>query len=159
MKIIPYHPVYQAALPEISLAWLRHYNILEDLDVEMVTHPEWILDGGGHILLAVSEKTADAGSPAKAVLGMVMLENNGDSGEILKLGVRENARRQGIARQLMEQLIEIAKKEGKHKLTLSSNHQLTAALRLYESMGFTYTTCDQPHFALSDIYMELLLTP
>ena len=49
------------------------------------------------------------------------------------------------------------KKEGKHKLTLSSNHQLTSALRLYESMGFTYTTCDTPHFELSDIYMELLL--
>jgi len=24
-------------------------------------------------------------------------------------------------------------------------------------MGFTYTTCDTPHFELSDIYMELLL--
>ena len=98
MKIIPYHPVYQEALPEISLAWLRHYNILEDLDVEMVTHPEWVFDGGGHILLAVSEKTADAVSPAKAGLGVFMLENNGDSGEILKLGVRENARRSGNRR-------------------------------------------------------------
>ena len=56
----------------------------------------------------------------------------------------------------MEAVVEIAKK-GKHKLTLSSNHQLTSALRLYESMGFTYTTCDTPHFELSDIYMELLL--
>ena len=56
-----------------------------------------------------------------------------------------------------ELLYEIAKKEGKYKLTLSSNHQLTSALRLYESMGFTYTTCDTPHFELSDIYMELLL--
>lgn len=36
---------------------------------------------------------------------------------------------QGITGQFMERLIEIAKKEGKHKLTLSSNHQLTAALR------------------------------
>ena len=62
-----------------------------------------------------------------------------------------------IGRALMEAVVEIAKKEGKHKLTLSSNHQLTSALRLYESMGFTYTTCDTPHFELSDIYMELLL--
>ena len=58
---------------------------------------------------------------------------------------------------IAKRLVEIAKKEGKHKLTLSSNHQLTSALRLYESMGFTYTTCDTPHFELSDIYMELLL--
>ena len=156
MKIIPYEPVYLPALPEISLAWLKQYDILEDLDVEMVNHPEQILDGGGHVLLAV--KDAPSGDhPAEDVLGMVMLENNGDSGEILKLGVRENARGQGIGRALMETVLEIAKKEGKHKLTLSSNHQLTSALRLYESMGFTYTTCDRPHFELSDIYMELLL--
>ena len=47
MKIIPYHAAYQAALPEISLAWLKQYDILEDLDVEMVNHPEQILDSGG----------------------------------------------------------------------------------------------------------------
>ena len=46
MKIIPYHAAYQAALPEISLAWLKQYDILEDLDVEMVNHPERILDSG-----------------------------------------------------------------------------------------------------------------
>ena len=54
MKIIPYHAAYQAALPEISLAWLKQYDILEDLDVEMVNHPEQILDSGGHVLLAVN---------------------------------------------------------------------------------------------------------
>ena len=156
MKIIPYHAAYQAALPEISLVWLKQYDILEDLDVEMVNHPEQILDSGGHVLLAVND-TLSAAHPAQDVLGMVMLENNGDSGEVLKLGVRENARCRGIGRALMEAVVEIAKKEGKHKLTLSSNHQLTFALRLYESMGFTYTTCDTPHFELSDIYMELLL--
>ena len=156
MKIIPYHAAYQAALPEISLAWLKQYDILEDLDVEMVNHPEQILDSGGHVLLAVND-TLSAAHPAQDVLGMVMLDNNGDSGEVLKLGVRENARCRGIGRALMEAVVEIAKKEGKHKLTLSSNHQLTSALRLYESMGFTYTTCDTPHFELSDIYMELLL--
>ena len=156
MKIIPYEPVYLPALPEISLAWLKQYDILEDLDVEMVNHPEHILDGGGHVLLAVKDALSD-GHPAENVLGMVMLENNGDSGEILKLGVRENARSQGIGRALMETVLKIAKEEGKHKLTLSSNHQLTSALRLYESMGFAYTTCDLPHFELSDIYMELLL--
>ena len=156
MKIIPYEPVYLPALSEISLAWLKQYDILEDLDVEMVNHPERILDAGGHVLLAVKDVWS-ADHPAEDVLGMVMLENNGNSAEILKLGVRENARGQGIGRVLMEAVLEIAKKEGKHKLTLSSNHQLTSALRLYESTGFTYTTCAQPHFELSDIYMELLL--
>ena len=134
MKIIPYEPVYLPALPEISLAWLKQYDILEDLDVEMVNHPERILDAGGQVLLAVKD-VRSADHPAEDVLGMVMLENNGDSGEILKLGVRENARGQGIGRALMEAVLEIAKKEGKHKLTLSSNHQLTSALRLYESKG------------------------
>ena len=42
---------------------------------------------------------------------MIMLENNGDSGEVLKLGVRENARCRGIGRALMEAVVEIAKKK------------------------------------------------
>ena len=64
MKIIPYHAAYQAALPEISLAWLKQYDILEDLDVEMVNHPEQILDSGGHVLLAVND-TLSAAHPHK----------------------------------------------------------------------------------------------
>ena len=110
MKIIPYHAAYQAALPEISLAWLKQYDILEDLDVEMVNHPEQILDSGGHVLLAVND-TLSAAHPAQDVLGMVMLENNGDSGEVLKLGVRENARCRGIGSVLMDAVVEIAKKK------------------------------------------------
>ena len=133
MKIIPYHAAYQAALPKTSLAWLKQYDILEDLDVEMVNHPEQILDSGGHVLLAVND-TLSAAYPAQDVLGMVMLENNGDSGEVLKLGVRENTRCRGIGRALMEAVVEIAKKEGKHK-------------------------CIHPLFATSGIRLVLVMHP
>lgn len=89
--------------------------------------------------------------------GMVMLENNDDSFEILKLGVRKEAQGQGIATCLMNAAIEIAKLSKKSKLTLCSNHQLVAALHIYEKLGFQYITYTQNHFALSDISMELIL--
>lgn len=48
--------------------------------------------------------------------GMVMLENNDDSFKILKLGVRKEAQRQGIAICLMNAAIEIAKASKKVSL-------------------------------------------
>lgn len=76
----------------------------------MVNHPERILDSGGHVLLAVNG-TLSAAHPTQDVLGMIMLENNGDSGEVLKLGVRENACCRGIGSVLMDAVVEIAKKK------------------------------------------------
>ncbi len=63
----------------------------------------------GHVLLAVND-TLSAAHPAQDVLGMVMLENNGDSGEALKLGVRGKTHAGGIGRALMA-VVEIAKKK------------------------------------------------
>lgn len=148
-KIIQYSPQYKHDLLEISLEWLNKYNILEDVDIQMLTHPEEIIQNGGYILLSIDEHLR--------ATGMVMLENNKDSFEILKLGVRQEAQGQGIATCLMNAAIEIANAVKKNKLTLCSNHQLVTALHIYEKLGFQYVTYSQNHFALSDISMELTL--
>lgn len=148
-KIIQYSPQYKKDLLEISLEWLNKYNILEDIDVQMLTNPEEILKNGGHILLSVDEKLN--------AIGMVMLENCDDCFEILKLGVRSDFQGNGIATALMNAAIEIARAAKKEKLTLCSNHQLVTALHIYEKLGFQYVTYAQNHFELSDISMELLL--
>lgn len=149
MKIIEFRPEYRAALIDISLEWLKKYDVLEDVDVEMVSHPEKILDCGGHIFLAQT----DAGE----IVGMIMVENQGDCCELLKLGVRESAQGKGAGKKLIDAAVGIARQEGKKKVVLCSNHKLKAALHLYEKAGFRYTAYAQNHFALSDISMELIL--
>ena len=75
-KIIQYSSQYKKDLLEISLEWLNKYNILEDIDIQMLTHPDEIIQNGGYILLSIDEDLR--------ATGMVMLENNDDSFEILR---------------------------------------------------------------------------
>ena len=76
-KIIQYSSQYKKDLLEISLEWLNKYNILEDIDIQMLTHPDEIIQNGGYILLSIDEDLR--------ATGMVMLENNDDSFENIKI--------------------------------------------------------------------------
>lgn len=149
MKIIEYRQEFKPVLLDISLQWLNRYDLLEDIDVEMLTHPEHILDSGGHIFLAEQQDGQ--------IIGMVMLEPRGSSCELLKLGVLESARGQGAGAMLLDAAISCAEEEGFEKITLCSNHQLEAALKLYESRGFWYIDYEERQFQLSDVAMELML--
>ncbi len=149
MKIIKYEKKHKPCLLEIGLEWLNKYNVLEDIDIEMLSNPERILEGGGHILLAQTQNGE--------IAGMVMMENDGDSCEMLKLGVFEKFQGQGAGKALINAVILQAKKDGYKKLSLTSNHQLKAALHLYESAGFVYAPYEKKQFELSDISMFLNL--
>jgi GNAT superfamily N-acetyltransferase len=50
--------------------------------------------------------------------------------------IEERMRRQGIARELMQHMIDMAKQSGCYKIGLSSNKKRTPAHRMYESLGF-----------------------
>lgn len=147
--IIDYEPRYKQELLEISIPWLEEYNILEPVDIEMLEHPEDILNGGGRIFLA---KVGDD------IAGMLMLElqENGYC-EALKYGVKEPYRNRGIGRALMQRVIDEARALGRDVLMVTSEHQLKAALHIYESVGFQYVEYKDPHFQLSDIRMEMPL--
>lgn len=151
MKIIEYETKYQDAILEISLEWLNKYDVLEEVDIEMLKYPERILGKNGHIFLAQEEDGE--------ISGMVMLENHGESCEVLKFGVREIYQGRGIGRKLLSAAIHAARAEEKKKLTLCSNHQLSSALHLYQEMGFCYVENMPSCFVMSDVFMELDLGP
>jgi ribosomal protein S18 acetylase RimI-like enzyme len=52
------------------------------------------------------------------------------------LGVDPSTRRRGIARALMDACLAEARRAGKERVTLETTETMTAAQRLYESMGF-----------------------
>ena len=82
------------------------------------------------------------------ILGCVTLElearTEAESGEPLlteeahvrMLGVRAEDRRRGVGRRLMEGCIDEARRAGKSLVTLHTTERMTAAQRMYESMGF-----------------------
>lgn len=56
--------------------------------------------------------------------------------EIMNIVVKKNKRRQGIGKELLSKLIEIAKKNNFEILTLEVNDKNISAKTLYESFGF-----------------------
>lgn len=147
--ILDYAPQYKQALEDISLPWLLEYDLLEPVDLEMLADPERFLAGGGRVLLARCQGE---------IAGMVMLELQGEGQcEALKFGVKKEFRRRGIGHALMRAVIQAARELGQTTLVVTSNHKLKDALRLYEELGFQYTTYSDKWFQLSDIRMELAL--
>jgi ribosomal protein S18 acetylase RimI-like enzyme len=59
-----------------------------------------------------------------------------DQAHVRMLGVHPDAQRRGIGRRLMDACIEKARRAGKRRMTLDTTESMTAAHRLYESMGF-----------------------
>ncbi len=59
-----------------------------------------------------------------------------DQAHVRMLGVHPEARRRGIARALMEACLKEARRGGKRRMSLETTPAMTAAQRLYESMGF-----------------------
>ena len=57
--------------------------------------------------------------------------------DMMNIAIDPDYRRQGIARQLIEKLIEVLKGRGSHSLMLEVRAGNAPAIALYESMGFT----------------------
>jgi putative acetyltransferase len=63
----------------------------------------------------------------------------------------------GISKLLIEVCLQKAKDVKATKLELFSNHQLLAALKLYERYGFKYVEMKDSPFATADVKMELVM--
>lgn len=63
------------------------------------------------------------------------MDNGNDILDIYHLFVNENYRRQGIARKLMEMMLNYAEEEKIHYALLLTGSSFTAARKLYESLG------------------------
>ncbi len=70
------------------------------------------------------------------VVGYGGLLQVGREGHLTNLAVEETHRREGIATQLLAELIELAKRRGIRCLTLEVRESNEVALKLYETFGF-----------------------
>lgn len=76
------------------------------------------------------------------------------------MAVEPSYQRGGLGRRLLQAAIEEARSAGARRLYLETNHVLTPAIRLYESVGFKHVDTNRivpSPYARADVYMELIL--
>lgn len=142
----------EEAFFELNREWIQGSFWLEPTDLEVLWNPkEKILDQGGRILLAVRER-ARIGCCA-------LLKMDDGCYELAKMAVTPAERRNGVGRRLMAAAIELAEEIGATRLYLETNHTLTGAIALYESMGFRHLPAKSSHYQRADVFMERWLKP
>ncbi len=130
--------------------WLEQYQLVEEYDLEVLNNPQKkIIDGGGHIYLAVEDGVL-AGSAA-----IIFVEDG--VYELAKMAVAPAYRGRGLSRLLIEKCLEKARLLGAKTVMLYSNSQLTTAIALYEKYGFRHVALEDSPFVTADVKMELSL--
>jgi ribosomal protein S18 acetylase RimI-like enzyme len=152
VEIVPFRPQYRSAFERLNRVWLEGHKLLEDADLEYLQDPEGhILDGGGEVFFAV-RGGAVIGTCAAIVAGP-------DTVELAKLSVDPAAKGAGLGRLLCERVLRFARERGARRVVLTSQHGLTTAIRLYESLGFQHAPMPATNrYETADVYMTLDLT-
>ncbi len=152
ISIRQFRPGDESTFRKLNEEWISRYFVLEPKDEASFADPQGtILERGGKIFFAVKDEE---------IVGCCALLSLGPAEfEVAKMAVTESCRGAGIGRFLLEQTIEAARAEGSTRLYLESNQRLTAAIRLYESVGFRRLSPERivaSPYTRADIYMELV---
>ena len=148
--IIDYADRHQPVFKELNVEWLDHYNLTESHDLQILDDPRGtILEHGGVIYLAQCD--------SRIVGSAALMKAHDGVFELAKMAVAKEYQKMGISKLLLEKCIEKAKALKASKVTLFSNHQLKAALGLYEKYGFQHVPVKDSPFLTADVKMELIL--
>ena len=140
----------EVAFRQLNEDWIVRFFKLEEKDREMLADPQaTILDKGGRIFFALKD-----GRPVGCCALLAMAPGEF---EVAKMAVTASAQGLGLGRLLMEHVIAAAKAAGAKRLFLETNHALTPAIRLYESLGFQHLPPDRvvpSQYVRANVFME-----
>ena len=144
------------AFRALNEEWITRFFALEPKDLYSLTHPETtILDPGGRIFFALA---GDVPVGCCALLFMAPGEY-----EVAKMAVTPSARgHRPWPAPSSPTPSKPPRAASAARLYLETNHALTPAIRLYESLGFRHippARITPSPYARADVYMELLLAP
>ncbi len=142
LTIRPFRPEDQAAVKDLILAgMLEHWGMLDphknpDLDDIATSY-------AGAVFLVAWLEPRVVGSGA-------LLPRPGATGEIVRMSVAADLRRQGLGRRILERLREQAAALGYRRLVLETTSTWQAAIDFYLGFGFriTHEQDGETHFAL-----------
>jgi ribosomal protein S18 acetylase RimI-like enzyme len=151
VEIDVFRPEHASRFAELNRQWLEEYHLMEPAEEGQLADPQkHFVECGGQIFVALDN--------GRVVGTCAVLPHGVEELELAKLTVAPESRGQGLARRLVERCIAHAREQGVRRLVLVTNSQLQAALRLYESLGFSY--CAVPEgtkYAVADVSMVLSL--
>lgn len=150
VEIVDFEPRYARAFRDLNEEWITTWFKMEEEDYHALDHPqEHILDGGGHIFIALLK-----GEP----VGTCAIIKMADGGfELAKMGVSPKAKGKGIGWLLGRACVEKARQLGAHRVYLESNTRLKPAISLYQKLGFRKIAGPPSPYERCDIQMELTL--
>jgi len=150
VEIVDFEPRYAKAFRDLNEEWITTWFKMEEEDHHALDHPkEHILDGGGHIFIALYK-----GEP----MGTCAIIKMKDGGfELAKMGVSPKAKGKGIGWLLGRACIEKARELGATRVYLESNTRLKPAISLYHKLGFRKIAGPPSPYERCDIQMELIL--
>jgi len=142
-----------SAFRRLNEEWISRYFRIEPKEETILADPQRvILDSGGRIFFATT---------GERCVGCCALIRMGDKEfEVAKMAVEPSYQRTGIGRRLLFAAIDEARNAGAQRLYLETNHVLTPAIRLYESLGFKHIPEHRiipSQYVRADVYMELIL--
>ncbi len=148
-EIATFRDEHAAAFYTLNRAWLDDYGLYEPPDEAQLSDPEGTILALGGVIYVALEDGAVVGTAA-------LVPHAPGEMELVKLAVHPTARGRGIARRLTETCLAHARRQGAQRVVLVSSSRLSAALRLYESLGFVHRPLpDTVPYETADVYMEL----
>ncbi|MDO6433894.1 GNAT family N-acetyltransferase [Flavitalea sp. BT771] len=152
VQMVDFEPRYAQAFRQLNEEWITTWFKMEEEDYHALDHPqEHILDGGGHIYIALYK-----GEPVGAC---AIIKMNDGGFELAKMGVSPKAKGKGIGWLLGRACLEKARELGAHRVYLESNTRLKPAISLYHKLGFRKIAGPPSPYERCDIQMELILKP
>ena len=131
VKIVSYEKKYQSAFKQLNEEWINTYFKIEEADRKALDNPkEYIIDKGGHILVALYNH-----EPV-GVCALLKNDTIQSDFELAKMAVSPKSQGLGIGYKIASAIIEKAKLDGAKEIYLESNTILEPAIKLYEKLGF-----------------------
>ena len=153
ISIRQFQPGDAAAFRRLNEEWITRFFRIEPNEAPILADPQGtILDKGGRIFFATGGE--------RCVGCCALVRMNDKEFEVAKMAVEPSYQRAGIGRRLLHAAIEEARTARAKRLYLETNHVLTPAIRLYESVGFKHIDPNRitpSPYARADVYMELVL--
>ena len=152
VSIVPFQDQYSKYFYELNYDWLNEYFYVEDYDEKVLKNcKEEIIDKDGYIFFAIYNKS---------VVGtMALIPRENGVYELNKMAVNKELRGNGIGNQLINFIIDFAKKKKYKSVILYSNSVLKNSIHLYNKFGFKKINIENnTPYKRSDIKMELLLS-
>lgn len=151
IRLRRYEPELRVHFERLNREWIEKFFCIEPHDLEYFADPEGkIVAPGGDLIFAELDGE---------VVGTCALVCEDGGFELAKLAVTERAKGRGIGEALVIEIVRLARDKGARSITLTTNASLTAAVRLYEKLGFETTYRGQhPRYQRVDLVMEKSLT-